>query len=509
MRHGSWLAGVVLAVGLVGACGSVSLSPDGGSTGTAGSGHGDGAAGASAGAAGSGAAGSTTTGGAGAAAAGATGAAGAAAGATGEAGATAGTSGAAGATAGTSGAAGATAGTSGAAGATVSAYTLTVHRGGTGSGAVSSNVGGINCGATCSAMINSGVMVTLTAAPATGSTFGGWSGGGCSGTGTCQVTVTAAAEVTATFTLSQYAISVQKTGTGTGTVTSNAAGINCGATCSASFNYNTQVVLTASPSSDSTFTGWSGGGCSGTSTCVVTVTAATAVTATFTSTAPVPILRWTFDTNGANSGSLAGYALTMNGTTFVAGKVGAGAAQFGSGGYSFVNGTRAVLDAYPQYTIAYWVNATASVNTQNSFLDFNNRSTAPYGGLQLSYYSATQYSICVATTTSSYLTGSCPVFNAPSSNAWHHVIVRYAGTGTGAGQGAGVDVYVDDVLVKSVANDNNNDPVFSAGMPDAFYVGTAGTTVDDLRIYNTTFTVANQCTQIIGGTWTGSACTLP
>jgi hypothetical protein len=41
--------------------------------------------------------------------------------------------------------------------------------------------------------------VTLTAAAAQGSTFTGWSGGGCSGTGTCQVTMDADKAVTATF----------------------------------------------------------------------------------------------------------------------------------------------------------------------------------------------------------------------------------------------------------------------------------------------------------------------
>ncbi|HYD43534.1 MAG TPA: hypothetical protein VEB43_22075, partial [Anaeromyxobacter sp.] len=58
--------------------------------------------------------------------------------------------------------------------------------------------GAINCGATCAATLASGTTVTLTATPATGSTFGGWSGA-CTGTGSCVVTMTAARAVTATF----------------------------------------------------------------------------------------------------------------------------------------------------------------------------------------------------------------------------------------------------------------------------------------------------------------------
>lgn len=78
-------------------------------------------------------------------------------------------------------------------------FTLSVSKAGTGSGTVSSNPAGINCGGTCSASFNSGTSVTLTAAAAAGSTFAGWSGGGCSGTGTCSVTMSAAQSVTATF----------------------------------------------------------------------------------------------------------------------------------------------------------------------------------------------------------------------------------------------------------------------------------------------------------------------
>jgi hypothetical protein len=58
---------------------------------------------------------------------------------------------------------------------------------------------GINCGSDCSASFNNGTSVTLTATPASGSTFAGWEGEGCSGTGTCTVAMDQAREVTATF----------------------------------------------------------------------------------------------------------------------------------------------------------------------------------------------------------------------------------------------------------------------------------------------------------------------
>ena len=53
-------------------------------------------------------------------------------------------------------------------------------------------------GTTCSASYTSGTSVTLTQAPAAGSTFAGWSGA-CTGTGACVVAMTAARAVTATY----------------------------------------------------------------------------------------------------------------------------------------------------------------------------------------------------------------------------------------------------------------------------------------------------------------------
>lgn len=81
----------------------------------------------------------------------------------------------------------------------IPSYTLTLSKTGTGTGTVTSNPAGINCGSTCSYSYTGGTTVTLTATAASGSTFTGWSGGGCSGTGTCTVNMTAATTVTATF----------------------------------------------------------------------------------------------------------------------------------------------------------------------------------------------------------------------------------------------------------------------------------------------------------------------
>src|SRR5690606_24983838 len=99
--------------------------------------------------------------------------------------------------------------------------------------------------------------------------FAGWTGSGCTGTGTCTVAMTAARAVTATFTLDTYALTVTPAGTGAGTVTSSPAGISCGADCSELYNHGTMVTLAAVPTIGSTFAGWTGSGCTGTSPCTV------------------------------------------------------------------------------------------------------------------------------------------------------------------------------------------------------------------------------------------------
>ena len=82
---------------------------------------------------------------------------------------------------------------------TLQSRLLTVAVTGTGTGTVISAPSGITCGADCTEIYNAGTVVTLFAVSAVGSTFTGWSGGGCSGTSSCVVTMNAAATVTATF----------------------------------------------------------------------------------------------------------------------------------------------------------------------------------------------------------------------------------------------------------------------------------------------------------------------
>lgn len=77
-------------------------------------------------------------------------------------------------------------------------HTLTIEV--SGPGTVSGSPGSIDCSATCAAKFRLGTKVTLSAAAAPGSLFGGWAGGGCRGVATtCTVTVGGDMTVAAEF----------------------------------------------------------------------------------------------------------------------------------------------------------------------------------------------------------------------------------------------------------------------------------------------------------------------
>ncbi|MBI4824804.1 MAG: hypothetical protein HY807_00065, partial [Nitrospirae bacterium] len=136
----------------------------------------------------------------------------------------------------------------------LSTYSLTVTKTGTGSGTVTSSPSGIDCGGDCTETLNYMTFVTFTATPSAGSAFTGWSGSGCSGTGTCIVAMTTDKSVTAAF-MPNHTLTVTSA---CGTVTSSPSGINCGADCSEAYDEGTAVTLNAAPNAGYLISGWSG-----------------------------------------------------------------------------------------------------------------------------------------------------------------------------------------------------------------------------------------------------------
>ncbi len=238
-------------------------------------------------------------------------------------------------------------------------YSLTVTKAGTGSGTITSSLGGINCGSTCSASYLSGSTVTLTAAPSTSATFASWSSNCLAGDGVtapktvCTVTMNQAKTVTATFTASPtvYTLSVNRAGTGSGSVVSspisNQSTITCddaSHNCTASFFSGTTVTLIATPSTGATFAGWSDN-CVPTpaaSSCTITLNQQTVnpltlwatVTATFNSN---PSYTLTVVTQGTGAGSITSSPSGIN----------CGNGLWQQCGASFTSGTNVLLTAAP------------------------------------------------------------------------------------------------------------------------------------------------------------------
>lgn len=261
-------------------------------------------------------------------------------------------------------------------------HALVVTLAGNGAGRVTSTPPGIDCGSDCDEAYDVGTAVTLTAIPAAGSTFTGWSGD-CTGSGSCSVTLDAPRMTTATFALVQHTLTVTKVGTGSGTVTSSPAGIDCGADCDEAYDLGTVVTLTAAAMPSSTFTGWSGGGCSGGSpVCTTTVSAAATVTATFTQL-PVWDGTWTGTTSQGRPITLTvvdnaitqvqvGWQIAACGTS------GTTTTTFGGGGIAINPTTGTFSRSAPGTPLSYTISGTFALDASGASGTINFTFSQPF-----------------------------------------------------------------------------------------------------------------------------------
>ncbi|GAB3853112.1 hypothetical protein GCM10028822_21540 [Hymenobacter terrigena] len=144
-------------------------------------------------------------------------------------------------------------------------FTLTVST--TGSGTVTKNPN--------QASYANGSTVSLTAAPAAGYTFTGWSGDATGTTNPLTVTMNANKNITATFTATApgpFTLTTSVIGSGTVTKNPNTATYASGST----------VSVTATPAAGFAFTGWSGAATGSTNPLSVLMNANKSLTATFT-----------------------------------------------------------------------------------------------------------------------------------------------------------------------------------------------------------------------------------
>ena len=190
---------------------------------------------------------------------------------------------------------------------------LTVSKNGTGSGTVTSNPAGIDCGPTCGARYPVGEEVTLTAAPADGSRFEAW-GGACSGSApTCTVTMSTSRAVTASFQSAVRTLTVRSSGAAAVAIAATPASYGGTTNYSrADIPAGTAMTLTAPATVGyAAFSRWSGCDSSAGTRCDLTLSADRTVTAYYTT----PTFNLSVNAVGASAVAVTAEPSTYGGTT--------------------------------------------------------------------------------------------------------------------------------------------------------------------------------------------------
>jgi hypothetical protein len=332
-----------------------------------------------------------------------------------------------------------------------SVSTLTVVRDGTGAGTVDSSPAGIDCGASCAADFQAGTAVTLTARPAAGSVFAGWTGACAGQTGaTCTVTMNEDLAAGATFAVITYPLTVRTYGTGRGTVTGEGISCTTGSSegCTGSFPSGAAVALTATPDAASIFTGWSGCASVSGAVCSVTMTGARSVTATFQPAYFVLTVR----AAGTGKGTVTGDGISC---------------------YSGSTCTASVQNTAPATVVTL-----TAVPDEGSILTGWTGCTSVVGG------------VCSVT-----MSGARSATATFMPAAWT-LTVRTSGTGKGTVTGEGISCYSGSTCTVSVPNTSPATAVAFTAMPDpgSIFTSWSGCTSVSGNVCSVTVTSARTVT---------------
>ncbi len=233
---------------------------------------------------------------------------------------------------------------------------------------------------------------------------------------------------------------------------------------------------------------------------------------TCASESPTPIIQFAFEGNVQNLGSLApSYDGSAASVQYVAGKFGQ-AVKFTSVAASTVSipGTGTLFGTKQVMTMGLWYREASVLNSSN-FPVFSprlitDRKTDPQFGSYDNGFETYHGVSGSGLTTCSQL--GCATISY-SVGTWHHLILRYAGTGLNDGQGGPLTLYLDGNLVGTIPNSFNKYALFGQPLNDLAVGTSSNFEVDDLRIYDAVYPTDIQCTQIVQGSWNGSTCTPP
>jgi uncharacterized repeat protein (TIGR02543 family) len=135
---------------------------------------------------------------------------------------------------------------------------------------------------------SNGTMVSLTAIPAAGQQFTGWSSDASGTTNPLTVTMNSNKTITANFVAIQYSLTVSSSGSGSVAKSPDQL----------SYNSGTNVTLTATPVSGQKFTGWSGDASGTTNPLTITMNSNKTITANFAA------IQYSLTTSSSGSGSV-------------------------------------------------------------------------------------------------------------------------------------------------------------------------------------------------------------